>query len=746
MISITIQSVHSIPLVIPAGRIDSTNSAEFDQAIRSLVEKENYLIIDLSKCNYLSSAGIRILLLSEKKLLAKGGGLFLSGISPEVFQVIEMAGLHRVFRVFGSPEAAHGEIERIQIKERGSCEWTDGTFAFQFHQIVRERQPALLWENQGIAGYNELNVAIGTGSPCETTEEDVPSRGIFITNGRCTGFIPHDAGLPSDFRIPQNPANAGIFTKQAVSFASQPAGLVRLSEPSSILLGQLADGLYQMKRRLASGHHDLMAVVIADFNPDLPSVLICLQVDRELRDALKQPEFVELSALILEGGQGAGLWGARFTLDQVPQAPQDISLSNFLDHVLTFENIVDVRIIQPGERVVNPISWMFVSDGIADASTSRLRIETSGEMQLDPAKAFLTRRLYNDSARLIVKSLHGGYSAQTFQVTSFDHQGRKLRPTVLKIADRAIITRESDRCQKFALPYILNNSAMVLGTEFLGNTGALRYNFVGIGGEQSQLKWLTHYFTSWPVEQLEPLFDKIFMQILNPWYGQPVPETIYPFRDHDPTFTFFPTLCETAAEQLHVSSDDEFIHVEETGRGLINPYWFLKNEFARLRGMGMEYFTSICHGDLNMQNILLDEDMNVYLIDFSETRPRSLISDFARLEAIFMVEHAPVANEQEMEEYVKFLFRFYKNLRLGEAPEISYQGAHQERINRITALTLKMREYAFTGVHGDPNPVPYCLALLEWVLPVVCYSSAPIANKRLSMIVSGLLCDIVMRP
>jgi len=37
---------------------------------------------------------------------------------------------------------------------------------------------------------------------------------------------------------------------------------------------------------------------------------------------------------------------------------------------------------------------------------------------------------------------------------------------------------------------------------------------------------------------------------------------------------------------------------------------------------------------------LLDGEMNVYLIDFSETRPRSVVSDFARLEAIFMIEHA----------------------------------------------------------------------------------------------------------
>jgi len=52
----------------------------------------------------------------------------------------------------------------------------------------------------------------------------------------------------------------------------------------------------------------------------------------------------------------------------------------------------------------------------------------------------------------------------------------------------------------------MNNSAMVLGTAFLCDTGVSVYNFVGIGGEQTQLKWLTHYFNTWPAEELEPLF------------------------------------------------------------------------------------------------------------------------------------------------------------------------------------------------------------------------------------------------
>ena len=744
MFSVTIQTDQLIPLVIPAGRIDATTSSEFDQALQLLLENENYLILDLSKCDYLSSAGIRTLLITEKKLKGTGGGLILCGLIPEVFQIIEMAGMLQIFRVMKSVGEARSEITKLRELADGSRKWQAGPFSFQFDPLDSVRQPALVWKNQGIAGYDELDFSIGIGSPAERPDEDEQTRGIFITNGNCAGFIPEDGRLSPDFRVPQNASNAGVFVTRALSFGRNPSGLVRLSEPALISLSELAGGIYPMKQRFKSDEISLMTLIVANFDTDKPTVSFFMVVDQELTNTLKQSDFDEITVSAKDVSKGTGLWGARFVLYEIPGSPSDVSLSSFLKKVLTIENISAVEKIDPSDTVTNPVAWLFISEGLQLASERRILIETEDELSLDPHKAFLARRLYSDAARLIVKQIHGGYSAQTFQVTSFDKEGRKLRPTVLKIADRAMISRESDRCKRYANPYILNNSAMVLGTEFFGNIGALRYNFVGIGGEQTKLKWLTHYFNTWSKEQLKPLFDKIFMQILHPWYGQPIQDTIYPYRDHDPTFTFFPHLCETASEELSVSSDEQYFTVEETGQKLINPYWFLKHEFARRRDTSTEYFTSICHGDLNMQNILLDEDMNVYLIDFSETRPRSLISDFARLEAIFMIEHAPMATPQEREEYIRFVSRFYNSVSLDNPPENTYVGEYSDKVDRNVSLTLKMREFASKGVKGHHNHVPYCLALLEWILPIVCYGGTSTAHKRLSMIVAGLLCKNVI--
>jgi serine/threonine protein kinase len=313
----------------------------------------------------------------------------------------------------------------------------------------------------------------------------------------------------------------------------------------------------------------------------------------------------------------------------------------------------------------------------------------------------------------------------------------------MKIAHRDLISRESERCKQYALPYIFNNSAIVLGAEFIGETGALRYNFVGIGGESSQLRWLTHLYHESDLEILEPLFDKIFLQILKPWHGQPVMSKIALYKDHDPTFTFFPHIYQTVSELFSISSDDKYIYVPEMERDMLNPYWFLKHEYARRRESVIDYYTGICHGDLNMQNILLDENMNVYLIDFSETKPRSVISDYARLEAIFLVDNAPVESDTEMHDYLQFITGFYKADNLAIKPEIIYRGNNSEKVRKNTGLTLKMRQYAYESTMKNPTLLPYYVALLEWTLPIVCYG-LPVYQKRISMIVASLLCEHIL--
>jgi len=739
-ISIINEGVESC--VILEGRFDTLNSNLFNEKIQGLLEEEDYLILDFTKCSYLASTGIRSLISAAKTLNKKGGALILAGLSPEVFQVLEMAGLHTVFHLFNDINAGREEICRLKKKASSVTEMSAGDNLYQVEIIYTPCQPTLIWKHKDLAGCNELPVSLGMGSAAESLIEEVENKGLFLTIGNSSGFIPFDATQPPEFRVLKDSATGGIYLDWAVSFGHHPGKRISLLNPSEINVEQLLSDSLQIP--LAKQHEKLLAVAIADFSDSSPSISLFFLSDQQNSTLLQSGIPEQLNGFIKVSKENRQYLGAGFLLNQLPDILPGESFHEFAHRILQIENIEEAVLPDLSAKLSRPVAWLFYGEDVTEAESRRIKVETATNFVFEPYKAFLTRRLYSDSARVVVKQLHGGYSAQTFQVDSYDHHGRKLRPTVLKIANRDIISREADRCQKFSLPYIMNNSAMVLGTAFYCDTGALRYNFVGIGGEQTQLKWLTHYFNTWSVGELEPLFDKIFQQILRPWYGQPVKENIFLYRDHDPTLTFFPRLCETAAELFSISTDDKYFHIEETNQDRINPYWFLKHEFKARREQLTAYYTSICHGDLNMQNILLDKEMNVYLIDFSETRPRSVVSDFARLEAIFMIEHSPDDKPEDLTEAIKFTSRFYDTVHLDSLPDPQWDGESSDIMKRNLALTLKMRKYAIACTSGENSIVPYYMALLEWILPVVCYGSASFAHKKLSACVAGLLCEKIM--
>ena len=99
MFNISTSKEETVTYLSPEGRLDTLNSSIFNEKLQSLLSEEKFLIINFANCNYLASTGIRTLIAASKKLSSNGGRLVLSGLSPEVFQVLEMAGLHTLFQI-----------------------------------------------------------------------------------------------------------------------------------------------------------------------------------------------------------------------------------------------------------------------------------------------------------------------------------------------------------------------------------------------------------------------------------------------------------------------------------------------------------------------------------------------------------------------------------------------------------------------------------------------------------------------
>ncbi|MDR4988433.1 MAG: anti-sigma factor antagonist [Bacteroidales bacterium] len=740
MISITVQNLNNTPVITICGRIDTGSSDDFSKALQSLSGETKSLVLDFSQCHYLSSSGIRVLIVAAKKAAASGGKMLLASVQAEVFQVLEMAGLDKVFAITADVSEAIQSIMASDGKSTKDLTLKIEGQDFQFQCMDAELPSLIEWEGLYVAGYEELGVSAGYGAFAETHDENELHYGLFVSCRKLAACLPDAPRQHADFRIPKDPAIAGMYVRHAVSFTAEPNGLVYSINPVTVPLNSFAEAVGEIKERLGIPSENPAMTIIINADPEQPSLSMVFHSGNGRYQNILNKETKHTHPVSPDKAAGTHPGGILLRLESLPENPAAMPLQDVLSEVLTFENIMDVGHVRYDDLLVNPAAWVYLSRGSKDASSLLPTIVAEQDDALPAHEAFLCRSLYEDSSRIVLTQLQGGFSAKTYQVESFDHEGRKLRPTVLKTATRETINREAERCRKYAMPYILNNSAMVLGTASLGNTGMMRYNFVGIGGENSRLSWLYHYYRDWPIEQLEPLFNTIFMDILKPWYGQVVRQQIYPFRDHDPTTTFFPHIFKTAEEVLSVSADRETITAGKNKHKILNPFWFLKHEFKQRHNFVLDYYTAICHGDLNMQNILLDEKMNVYLIDFSETKPRSAISDFARLEDIFMLDCAPLENRQDLDDLLEFLIEFYSQDLFGDINIPEYSGRHSKALIHNVKLALKMREYALTTVMGDSRTLPYYLALLEWMIPIVCYRISW-EHKYASMVASGILCE-----
>lgn len=88
------------------GRLDTATSADFDFAAEPHADKPNKLVVDLTGIQYVSSAGLRVLLMLAKKLQKVQGKLVLCGMSTGVKEVFDIAGFSKIFTIEADRPAA----------------------------------------------------------------------------------------------------------------------------------------------------------------------------------------------------------------------------------------------------------------------------------------------------------------------------------------------------------------------------------------------------------------------------------------------------------------------------------------------------------------------------------------------------------------------------------------------------------------------------------------------------------------
>lgn len=110
-LEISVSDLKRVRLLQVSGRVDSISADELHAALNdALNEGRTQLVVDLESVEYMSSAGLRELVSALKSTSKHNGDLRLANPSPKVMEVLELAGLDSIFKIFPTTTEAVGSF------------------------------------------------------------------------------------------------------------------------------------------------------------------------------------------------------------------------------------------------------------------------------------------------------------------------------------------------------------------------------------------------------------------------------------------------------------------------------------------------------------------------------------------------------------------------------------------------------------------------------------------------------------
>ncbi len=101
----------NVLIVAVNGRLDAVTAPEYETKIRGVIDAgHTRLVIDFAKLEYISSAGLRGLLLTAKLLKAQSGQICLANPDGNVKSVFDMSGFSALFKMADSLDAALSQL------------------------------------------------------------------------------------------------------------------------------------------------------------------------------------------------------------------------------------------------------------------------------------------------------------------------------------------------------------------------------------------------------------------------------------------------------------------------------------------------------------------------------------------------------------------------------------------------------------------------------------------------------------
>ncbi|HEY8901889.1 MAG TPA: STAS domain-containing protein [Chthoniobacterales bacterium] len=180
------------------GRLDAAWAEPVQAALESAIRGgEHSIVMDFAGVDYISSAGLRVVISGYKQLLAIKGAFSLRNAQPGVAKVIELSGLGVLL---AAPAPVVGAAREVRSFESASAKW-------QSHgSAVPVRLRAIGEGAFDVSGGEKIDFVrprfgLGVGALAETREKAMANLGEMLCMAGCVAHLPTNGALRPDFLL-----------------------------------------------------------------------------------------------------------------------------------------------------------------------------------------------------------------------------------------------------------------------------------------------------------------------------------------------------------------------------------------------------------------------------------------------------------------------------------------------------------------------------------------------------------------
>jgi len=243
-----------------AGRLDATWAEPVEVALDAAIRAgEHRIVMDFAGVDYISSAGLRVIIAGYKQLRAIQGGFSVRAAQPGVAKVIELSGLGALLvapapcaaepvaaRCFESPRAkwqSHGASSPAHLRAIGDAS-AFGTSGGEFIEFTSAR------------------FGLGVAALAATREEALPRLGEFLCAAGCAAQLPVGGASRPDFVVAEQAFVPGGWISSGLVAEGAPTLLLRFearAECRGVPLAEIAAAALE-----ASGENVAVFVLAAE--------------------------------------------------------------------------------------------------------------------------------------------------------------------------------------------------------------------------------------------------------------------------------------------------------------------------------------------------------------------------------------------------------------------------------------------------------------------------------------------------